>query len=563
MRLARGMNATLGPPLLCALGVLAPQALGAAPLQTPPKLSSVSPAEQRVGEVITLRGSNFGAYQPGVSRVVFRLSRQSVGGIAWIPAVPHGSGQEYFAGTPYVWRDDFIQVRVPVGRRAGRQIQPIPKLSLVVKVRTANGDSAPLRFQVAYEEGGALSFQQLTQLSGHDDVSGFLGATADNQARTKDGEVGDVNGDGYPDLIDANSDNLLNGTHEILRVNRADGLGFVSLDWEPLDSTDSGSFAVTVPNGGDYYGDGISYDSDFVDLNGDGLVDWVHAVGHTTGRLRVCVNNYQGIPGRFVEATSTWVLQQPSDPSLDDVAHADLNIDGFVDVGTSARFSSNSYVYMNDGGVKLHPPVTVTHPGSIHDIFLVDANLDGYTDVVLVSESTTCRLFLNDGNPIPGFTGDETFNLAGLAGVSGDFDGDGRPDVALAGYGGAFVYLNGPSGKWKKIVLGGSSTIYDLETGDLDLDGDLDLLAAVITRSADAAVIIWTNDGDGTFTNLTAGNATAILPGLGGYQRLSADLIDFDLDGDPDLYVTGADSQNVFGSGFGRVPNQFWENLTR
>lgn len=47
--------------------------------------------------------------------------------------------------------------------------------------------------------------------------------------------------------------------------------------------------------------------------------------------------------------------------------------------------------------------------------------------------------------------------------------------------------------------------------------------------------------------------AAALLPTIGAFQRLSADLLDLDGDGDLDLYLTGADSQ-------GPVPNQLFDN---
>ena len=103
---------------------------------------------------------------------------------------------------------------------------------------------------------------------------------------------------------------------------------------------------------------------------------------------------------------------------------------------------------------------------------------------------------------------------------------------------------------------------YDLEVGDINLDGTVDLIAAVITTVGTESVEVWMGNGDGTFDHITANGAVTLLPGLGNYQRLSADLIDFDLDGDLDLYLTGADGQNV-GFGFGAVPNQFFENTLR
>ena len=104
-----------------------------------------------------------------------------------------------------------------------------------------------------------------------------------------------------------------------------------------------------------------------------------------------------------------------------------------------------------------------------------------------------------------------------------------------------------------------SATVYDVEAGDVDLDGDVDLIGAIITTNGDNSARLWMNGGDGTTWNTWA-NSSDILPGIADYQRLSADLIDFDQDGDLDLYLTGSDGSGPWG--FGMSPNQFWENDT-
>jgi hypothetical protein len=77
----------------------------------------------------------------------------------------------------------------------------------------------------------------------------------------------------------------------------------------------------------------------------------------------------------------------------------------------------------------------------------------------------------------------------------GDLDGDGRSDVASIQ----------DSGRESHILLGlsGSSTHIELTTavsalveGDIDHDGDLDLVAATPA----GGVIVWLNDGHGNFT---------------------------------------------------------------
>jgi hypothetical protein len=81
----------------------------------------------------------------------------------------------------------------------------------------------------------------------------------------------------------------------------------------------------------------------------------------------------------------------------------------------------------------------------------------------------------------------------------GDFDGDGRVDTALI--------QDGAGDRRISVQLSGSSSAVRLEAtvtgvieGDIDHDGDLDLVAA--TPSGD--VLIWLNDGHGRFTQQLA-----------------------------------------------------------
>jgi len=81
----------------------------------------------------------------------------------------------------------------------------------------------------------------------------------------------------------------------------------------------------------------------------------------------------------------------------------------------------------------------------------------------------------------------------------GDFDGDGRVDAAL---------LEGVTGDRRiSVRLSGSAgavrldaTVTGVIEGDIDHDGDLDLVAA--TSSGD--VLVWLNDGHGRFTRQAA-----------------------------------------------------------
>jgi len=521
--------------------------LAAAPALEATTLDSVSPERQLVYEMITLRGQDFGAFVPGLSKVVFETPDQSI---------------RIEAGRPYVWRDDFIQVRVPAGGGGHKT----PKTELRVSVEAAGGASASLPFQLLVRVNeDDLSFVERTHIVNHADVSGFLGDVDSNKARTKNGDFADVNGDGWVDLIDNNSNNVSNGTHSVLRRSNG-GVNFNSRNWEPLSVSDNeGPFVVTVPPGGKFVGNAIVYDADFVDLNNDELPDWVETDAGGFLGLRVAMNNDQGVPGRFIEATNTWLPNQQAPGSPDDLRHEDINFDGFVDVLTSYRFSPNMDVFLNQNGQKFGQSVRITAPsGSIHDVVFIDANADGFADVIGANESGTAWLFLNNGHlPVPGFTFDQSFPDDAHSGIAADFNGDGFEDFGLSQFMSAAVYLNNPNDPdhFTRVALPDPQDfVYDLEPADVDMDGDIDLIGAAVILDDDGgdAARVWINaNGDGTVWT-TWSDANDILPGIGPYQRLSASLVDFDRDGDLDLYLTGSDGEGPWG--FGASPNQFWEN---
>ncbi|MFT7558521.1 MAG: hypothetical protein ACI93R_000416 [Flavobacteriales bacterium] len=524
-------------------------------------IDSISPPTQRVYDFIVIRGNDFGTSQ-GSSRVQFT-----------------SGGVTIDAGTAYVWRDNYIRIRVPTGNRIAGINVLIPKTPLLIQVQ--NGDlSNSLPFQVINDTASTLEFREMTSIdAGHLDENFVLGSPVMNAARTKDAELGDVNQDGFMDIIDNNSQNELNNSHSVLRINNQDKT-FTSVAFEPLSAGDAGTFAANITAGHEYFGDGVSYDADLADVNNDGFPDYLHtaSMGGGTNRVRLYLNNASS-PVSFTEVTNTWLAdgifidgQFP-----DDLAHIDINNDGFVDFAVTLRKrnelvdASITKVFLNDNGSGFHPPLEISAPSGIstHDVFFIDANNDGRQDIVLCNETggADTQLYINNGNVSTPFNGvtPVDFDFSSETGATADLNGDGFEDFVLS-KSSTRVFFNNPAAPGTFTALDlpfAGGTAYDIELGDIDLDGDVDIIAAIITSSANDAVKIWLNDGDSTFTHWTSGGATTRLPGLGGYQRLSADLLDLDNDGDLDLYLSGADAQSVGLGGNGKVPNQLFENTQK
>lgn len=167
-----------------------------------------------------------------------------------------------------------------------------------------------------------------------------------------------------------------------------------------------------------------------------------------------------------------------------------------------------------------------------------DMNDDGHVDLLLSSFDGPSRLWLGDG--VGGFEVADPVGLAGgfsSTGVAlGDYDNDGTPDVYLSGFG-TNVLLRGASGLSNVASSAGVADPNDGTVGawgDFDGDGDLDLYSGAwdaedLTHSSR----LYENLGDGSFNDVTS-VLDAVLVGR---PVLAASFLDYDNDGDPDLYV--------------------------
>lgn len=184
------------------------------------------------------------------------------------------------------------------------------------------------------------------------------------------------------------------------------------------------------------------------------------------------------------------------------------------------------------------PDATTQGPG----ICVFDLNGDGLPDVLLARSNTSnshVALFLNLGK---GRFQDAT-KASGLQDVIGaigcavgDYDNDGKPDLAFTTTNGLLLFHNDGNGKFsdhsKETHVQAEGNLLSVTFVDYDHDGDLDLY---VTRSTGGNVL-FRNNGDNTFTDVTEQTA---LQGSGAGVMLASDVNN---DRAIDLVLTSAHS---------------------
>ncbi|MBI3819001.1 MAG: VCBS repeat-containing protein [Planctomycetes bacterium] len=324
---------------------------------------------------------------------------------------------------------------------------------------------------------------------------------------------GDLNGDGKPDFATAN---------------------FASNNVSVVLAGASGGFAApaNVAVGAGPRGVAIA------DLTNDGRLEIV-AANYTSKNISILINNGGGA---FAPASNFSVGSGPFS-----VAIGDLNGDGIPDVATSNYDVDKIALLMAQppAGSLAFAPVVNKSVGSAPSIVIVD-DLDGDGRLDLVSANTNSNsvsVLLNTG--AGAFANAVNYNV-GVHPYSvdaGDLNQDGTPDLATANYDSdaVSVLLNigaGAFGPASNFNVAAGARPSSVVLGDVTGDGRADIASAGYALNQ---ITIFENTSPGVGI-LSFGPASDFAVGNG---PLSVAIRDFDGDGYPDIITANSHSNNV------------------
>ncbi len=386
---------------------------------------------------------------------------------------------------------------------------------VAVAARDLNGDGLPdlVAAEGGFPQGGVAVF--LNRGSGNFSAPVYLpgdAAAADAVA------VGDVDGDGIPDIVAAHQDDdqlslyvgLGDGTFRPERILYAaagptavaiadlnrDGIPDVvaadnfSSDLSLLYGSGNGAFSQQLRFAAGVGGQAVT----MADFNRDGALD-VAVASSSTDEVAVLLGHGDGsfaAEKRFAVGSLPFAI-----------AAGDFNGDGIPDLITANDQSNDVSVLLGVGDGTFGASRATSVGSSPEGVATADLNGDGKLDAVTANNGDdTVSVLLGAGDGT--FASVTTYGVGSgpVAVAVGDFNGDGKPDVVTADNsnpnGDVTILLGNGDGTFQPGKSTPVPNPYALAVADLDGDGKLDLVVTGSLHYADTMFILLGN-GDGTF----------------------------------------------------------------
>lgn len=245
------------------------------------------------------------------------------------------------------------------------------------------------------------------------------------------------------------------------------------------------------------------------------------------------------------------------------VSFVDFNGDGWDDLSFGTQAGDSILFLINEEGVFKKIPSVVPHTDESKQLLWADYDNDGDKDLFVAGYDSPNRLYQNDGNlhftDVTEAAGLPVENELTFGACFGDYNGDGwldlyfvnRETTAHSNY----LFENRGDGTFMDVTEGtGTSTGFKLSFSavflDYDNDGDQDLY--VCHDKSDFANSLLKNTGAGFFEDVSAGSGADIA-----IDAMNIGVGDYDNDGDLDIHV----SNGAVGNALLRQSNGFFEDV--